>query len=525
MTVTELAAAEETRARLQVELDQQKTQGQRNELGQFATPRALADSIIDLALPHLPEGESIRFIDPAFGLGSFYSALLRRADRPIENAVGYELDPHYGEHAKDLWSPFGLEIHLEDFTKQLLLDARRFNLVVSNPPYVRHHHLTAEEKAYLQKSVKEASGVHIQKLAGLYAHFMLLCHQWMEAGGVAVWLIPSEFLDVNYGAALREYLTDRVKLLRLHRFDPNDVQFDDALVSSTVVLFEKSRAARDHEVQLSSGGTLEVPRHSRFATIEALSKSSKWTQVIHGNEIADAHSPRLSDFFDVRRGLATGKNEFFILSEAKMQELGIPRKYFRPILPSPRVLGTEQIASDETGMPLIEKRLLLLDCQLVPEEAEKASPELWRYLATGVESGVAETYLCSHRKVWYYQERRPAAPYLCTYIGRSDKEGHRTFRFILNDSDATATNNYHLMYPKGAIADAIKMDASFRERVWEQLNAISGEQMVASGRVYGGGMHKLEPKELANIPLPEFVELEEEATQILATQQSYAAAS
>ena len=83
----------------------------------------------------------------------------------------------------------------------------------------------------------------ISGLAGLYCYFLLLCHDWMEERGLAVWLIPSEFMDVNYGAALRRYLTERVTLLHIHRFCPTDVQFTDALVSSAVVVFRKSAAA------------------------------------------------------------------------------------------------------------------------------------------------------------------------------------------------------------------------------------------------------------------------------------------
>jgi hypothetical protein len=42
-------------------------------------------------------------------------------------------------------------------------------------------------------------------------------------------LIPSEFMDVNYGAAVKRYLLNKVTLLHIHRFDPHDVQFGDAL--------------------------------------------------------------------------------------------------------------------------------------------------------------------------------------------------------------------------------------------------------------------------------------------------------
>jgi hypothetical protein len=47
-------------------------------------------------------------------------------------------------------------------------------------------------------------------------------------------------MDVNYGRVLKRYLTERVTLRRIHRFDASDVQFDDALVTSAVVVFENT---------------------------------------------------------------------------------------------------------------------------------------------------------------------------------------------------------------------------------------------------------------------------------------------
>ena len=51
-------------------------------------------------------------------------------------------------------------------------------------------------------------GVEVNGLAGLYVYFVLLATAWMEDDGYAGWLIPSEFMDVNYGMVLKRFLTE-----------------------------------------------------------------------------------------------------------------------------------------------------------------------------------------------------------------------------------------------------------------------------------------------------------------------------
>jgi adenine-specific DNA-methyltransferase len=98
--VNELEAA---RITLQLALDGQKTQSERNRLGQFATPPGLAAEIVKAALAELPTRSRIRFFDPAFGTGSFYSALLGViSPQRLDSATGYEVDPHYGQAALGL---------------------------------------------------------------------------------------------------------------------------------------------------------------------------------------------------------------------------------------------------------------------------------------------------------------------------------------------------------------------------------------------------------------------------------------
>jgi len=489
---------EAQRFSLQTELDAKKTQSERNRLGQFATPTALAVEILKYASTLLPNGEGVRFLDPAIGTGAFYSALRRVFPKErIAEALGFEVDPHYEGPASQLWAQSGLVMKLTDFTHEE--PSPRFNLVICNPPYVRHHHLQNDDKTRLQFRTCHASGMKISGLAGLYCHFLGLSHAWMADGGIAGWLIPSEFMDVNYGKAVKRYLLDKVTLLHVHRFDPSDVQFADALVSSAVVWFRKSPPPKDHAVAFTFGGTLLDPKLSREVPARALANESKWTRFPTFDVRSRGTTPTLSEFFQIKRGVATGDNDYFILDAGEMASRRLPGEVFHPVFPSPRYLPDNEVLADGDGLPLLERRLFLLDTRLSENEIGERFPTLFTYLQEGRSRGIHERYLCRHRSPWYAQENRPPAPIVCTYLGRGDTKSGRPFRFILNNSKATVANVYLAMYPTPSLARALEGDATLIRRVWEVLNQITPEQLLSEGRVYGGGLHKLEPSELANV--------------------------
>ena len=143
-------------------------------MGQFATPTALAIDILRYAKAHLGKSGKVRFIDPAIGTGSFYSAFREVfPDNRIDVSVGYEIDSHYGVPAAKLWSETELELRPMDFTQaDAPKDAGKFNLVICNPPYVRHHHIVAGEKQRLKLRTQETCGAEINGLAGLYCYFL-----------------------------------------------------------------------------------------------------------------------------------------------------------------------------------------------------------------------------------------------------------------------------------------------------------------------------------------------------------------
>lgn len=506
-----VARYEAARLALQAALDGQRSLVERNRLGQFATPTALAREILLYSSTLLNQSSPLRFLDPAFGTGSFYSALLHTfsSDR-IVSARGYEIDPHYGEAARQLWQHTPLQLNLDDFTSLPLpkTDQERVNLLICNPPYVRHHHISLEDKRRLQETAYHASGTTLGGLSGLYCYFLCIAHAWLAEGGIAGWLIPSEFLDVNYGRFVKEHLLTRVTLLHIHRFDPDDVQFDDALVSSAVVWFRKSLPSADHTVRFTFGGTLLQPKLEQHSTLDTLSSTTKWTRLPFETQKAQPDGIfRLKDLFVIKRGIATGANKYFVLSAEEAARQQLPPEFLTPILPSPRYLTSEEILAGSDGTPLVEPRLLLLHCTLPQAVVAERYPTLLRYFQSGVAAGISDRYLARHRTPWYAQEHRPPAPFLCTYMGRQRATNGVPFRFFLNHSCATAPNVYLLLYPKPPLDHLLRDAEQLQYDIWRLLSAMPLQILIGEGRIYGGGLHKLEPAELGNVPAEPLIAL------------------
>ena len=279
------------------------------------------------------------------------------------------------------------------------------------------------------------------------------------------------------------------------------------MVSSSVVWFSKEKPPIDHRVKMTYGGSLLRPRLDRLVPAETLRICPKWTRFPMKDKQPQKPLWTLGDYFDIKRGLATGSNKFFILPIEEIEDRDLPIEAFRPILPSPRLLPEDEIFADDLGDPVLERRLFLLDCQLSEEEIKEQFPTLGTYLEEGKAQGIADLYLCRHRSPWYIQEQRPATPFLCTYFGRRGKKSDNPFRFILNHSMATASNVYLMLYPKGPVKRAIAESSQLKRLIWETLDGLDPRDLLNEGRVYGGGLHKLEPRELRRVSASPLAEL------------------
>ncbi|MBR1400955.1 MAG: Eco57I restriction-modification methylase domain-containing protein [Prevotella sp.] len=482
------------RKEMQDSLDAQKTQKDRNVLGQFSTPFPLALDMMTY-MRQLMGRDDVSFIEPSIGTGVFYSAFTEVFGNRRQQVLGFEIDPHYFNPTKDFWKDSLIELRCSDFLTQK--PDHLFDMLVANPPYVRHHHIENEIKVRLQNEILRKTGIRISGLAGLYCYFMMLSSVWLKEGGVSCWLVPSEFMDVNYGGAVKRYLLNHVELLHIHRFKADDLQFADALVSSCIVVYRNNKPVGDREVKFTLGGSINNPETDKLMRISQLEVDKKWTNIFTQEVQYDDQQAKLGDFFTVKRGIATGDNNFFILDKETIERYEIPQRFLRPILPSPRYIKENRIDSDH-GMPIVPHQQFLFCCSSPESILKEHYPKVWEYICLGYERGVQKGYICSRRTPWYSCEEREPAAIVVPYMGRSETS-NRLFRFILNTSKAITTNVYLLLYPKPQYVHCVK-DENVLENIWHELNAIPTETLSRNGRFYGGGLRKMEPKELMQTP-------------------------
>jgi hypothetical protein len=195
---------------------------------------------------------------------------------------------------------------------------------------------------------------------------------------------------------------------------------------------------------------------------------------------------RLGDVAHVHRGIATGANHYFCLSEEERGRRGIPRTELRPCLTSPKHFAEVELTWGVLDRLPPEVRRWLIDSDDVT--AETAKTPLGTYLRRGRRLKIHKGYLVSRRaSPWYSQEQRPNAPIVFTYLNK-----HRP-RFVRNRAGAVPTNNWLVIAPR----DGVDVDGLFKALSTTAVR----EQLREHARVYGGGLWKLEPSELERITL------------------------
>lgn len=487
----------------------------------YVTPPEYARDMAQCALAAFgDDSKKIFFGDSAIGTGALFIAIKRLVDTvnndenknySFASAVGIDIDERMAKEAFLRCSKRDLVVIYGDAISPSIDLGEKRNMMIVNPPYNRHEEIPEEYREKAKELAKAQTGIQVAANAGLYVYHLLIMDKWLDDNGIAVWLLPSIFLQSRYGKAIRQYLTSNVQLVRLHVYDEEKLQFDDTMISTTIVVFKKAPPVESQKVVVTYGDSISKPQFSKTFDLGYLSREVKnWRSIIVNSKDNEFQLPldiRFSALFDIKRGLATGANSFFVIERNKAKEYGIPDMALKPILPKARYLQSLVISAKDDGYPDVEPQMALIDCDLDEEVIKSKYPAFYDYLQKAKQKdkdgkAIVDRTLVKSRKPWYKQELRNPPLFLLTYMGRNKKDLPPLY-FLLNQSNAVALNTYLLLYPKPWLMEIIGNNELLCEKLLSALNDSAKKIIAQQTRVYSGGLQKLEPNELKNSPIAE----------------------
>lgn len=462
---------------------------QRRAAGQFFTPFWAGELMAGWLLSEPTD----LLLDPGCGSGALLIPAARSSGRGDASLLGIERDPlalRMAELNRALHRIPACELRRGDF----LVDAleERPDAIVCNPPYSRHHEIPADAKAAIHEGFERRLGLRLSRLAGLHVLFLVRALEVCADGGRLAFITPSDWLDVSYGERVKRFVLERAHVEAIVLLEAQHLFFDGVLTTAGIWLIRREAQAgsRTKVIRLRralppAATVLAALRGESGLPVEEVSLCDlpKWSRP----KPKRARGVRLRDVARIRRGIATGCNRFFVLSEARRRELGIPHSQLRPCLTSPRVLPGTELRREDLDSLRDEVPRWILDCRDGEEEGRDTS--LGAYLRFGrAEFGAHAGYLARRRNPWFALERRGDSPILFTYFNRARP------RFARNHASAVPLNTWLIVEPAAGV-DADQLFTAL------SCPSVMG-QLGQAARVYGGGLWKLEPSELGEIRLP-----------------------
>lgn len=472
----------------QVEKDYSKITSleHRRKFAQFFTPFQLATLMADWLLGN----KNLKTVlEPAFGLGVFSRALIsKKSDLSIK---GFDIDEKIFAESKEIFNNTSIvELHLKDY---MFNDwNNKYDGIICNPPYFKFHDY--DNKTILNE-IKNRLKIKLSGFTNLYTLFLLKSIYQLNPNGRLAYIIPSEFLNSDYGKHVKSALTKNNVLRHIVVFDFEENIFDDALTTACILLCSNDKHNQKvkfstikeiDDLELIRTYISEYPLYSIDDSTfnnNKLEPKVKWRKYYQKqNGIRYKNLIPFSSAAKVVRGIATGANEYFTFSKSKANQYGIDKKYLLPCI-CKAVDVRDNFFTEDNYHSLIksDRQTYLLNANDSKDE------NVLKYIDFGEKTGIDKKYLTANRTPWYSLENRPPSPIWVSVFNRSG------LKFIRNEANIFNLTTFHCVYPvQNSLFNNINIDVLFAYL----LTDIAREIFEDNCREYGNGLQKFEPNDL-----------------------------
>lgn len=458
----------------------------RKARGAFFTPPELTRFLCGWAITSPTD----RVLEPSCGDGAFLAASALRlrqlgGELPLQ---AHELHEESAEEARRLLDVLAYpgRVLVGDFlasTAEPLFDA-----VVGNPPYVRYQGFTGDARA-TGLAAALAQGVRLSRLASSWAPFVIHAAAFLAPAGRLALVLPAELLSANYAGEVRDFLLQRfarVSVVLIGR------QVFPGVQTEALLLLAEGSGGTDRVQFAAIDEATRLPDVA-FDTVLHVGPGKRWTTALVSSEAqhqlstlaATGELAPLSQWGRLSLGAVTGNNRYFTLSPAQADALGLTPSDVVPISPagSSHLRALTFTTINHAALGRAGARTLLF-------RPEKPSPAARAYIVHGEGLGVPDAYKCRVRTPWW-RTPLPAPPDLFfTYMNQA------TPQLAANPARLHYLNSVHGVYltPEASgLAELVALAT---------LNSATALSAEVTGRAYGGGILKMEPREATRLFVP-----------------------
>ena len=376
-----------------------------------------------------------------------------------------------------------------------------FDVIVGNPPYVRHEELRDKVSMDLPDPARlglpPAFRIPRKSDLGAYFHYHSLCN--LAEGGRLAFIASDGWLSHGYGLPLQRALLGGCRIDAIVR--PTFNVFGDADIKTAVLFLARLPARRGHRMRFASiARPCDLEDWGSRVAASPLQESFRpgnWSAQFAG----EAPAPRIpmttaSSAGRAKTCVKTGNNGFFVLAPDAARERGIAGRFLRPVLSRGDADGCMEgrDASEYLFAADMSKGELLGEVDGVGalryiEEAEETlvAP---RRGSDRAERRMRRLASVRGRALWYSLGLWDAPPPIFLSIFT-----YRRMGVYRNDGRFFARNNFAAFAPsRPAHADAL---CAYFAAAWFALH------MERNGHVAGGGALQFLVGDFARSPVPD----------------------
>lgn len=429
----------------------------------------------------------------------------------------------------------------------------KFDAIIGNPPYTRQEDIGTmkgtQTKPQILQLVKQECKFTPSQRTSIYAYFFYHASVFLKDGGCLAFIVQNSWMDTDYGIDMQKYLLLNYEIVaimdsQVERFFPS------AAVNTTIVVLKKENDEdkRNHNTVkfvyfketldailkkhksvsylhdfISKQNTNSSDESLRINCIPQsnLQKHSKWGQFLKAPKVlvdilkrGESVFGKLSDVADVKFGLKTGCNEFFIVKDLtdeiskeeidlalfnpdgnrsskdlKKNELRIVQNGFKELwIIEEKFLKPFLKSSKEVNKYSISEKDLTQKIILIPESEAKnirQFPYIFQYIKNGQKLHINDRPTCASRNYWYVMDNqnRPDLSF-----NRLINDFGKTFKGKVYYADVF--NNIHL-HKKN-------------DNVWLYMNSTLSWllQQTTIRSNFGDGAGEIKVYELQDFPFP-----------------------